>query len=162
MTLTIVLWVIAVLLVAGGLAGLVLPVLPGAALLLSGLFMAAWIEDFRYAGLWTLLLLTVLAGLIFAVDLVAAAFGAKRFGASPQAASGAVLGALVGMFFGLLGIVLGPLVGAVLGELEARRDLLQAGRAGFGVTIGLVIGAATKLALAIAMVGIYLFMRLAA
>ncbi|HNC70001.1 MAG TPA: DUF456 family protein [Pseudomonadales bacterium] len=157
----ILLWVVAAALVVGGLAGLVLPVLPGAALLLAGLVMAAWIEDFRYAGVGTLSVLVLLAGMVIAVDFAAGAFGAKRFGASPRAAAGAVLGALVGVFFGIPGVVLGPLAGAVAGELSARRTWSEAGRAGMGVTIGLVLGAAVKFALAIAMLGIYLFMRLA-
>lgn len=156
----ILLWVVAVVLVLAGLAGLVLPVLPGAALLLAGLVLAAWIEDFRYAGAGTLAVLGVLAAMIFVADFVVTAFGARRFGASPRAAIGAVLGALVGIFFGLPGILLGPLLGAVIGELGARRSLPEAGRAGVGATIGLVLGAAVKLALAITMVGIYLFMRL--
>lgn len=157
----IVLWIVAIVLIAGGLAGLVLPVLPGAALLLGGLVMAAWIEDFQYAGAGTLAVLALLAGLIFAVDFIAGAFGAKRFGASPRAAAGAAIGALVGLFFGIAGIVLGPLAGAVIGELSARRTWSEAGRAGVGATIGLVLGAAVKFALAITMIGVYLLVRLA-
>ena len=54
---------------------------------------------------------------------------------------------MVGLFFGLPGILLGPFIGAVIGELTAQRGLGEAGRAGVGATIGLVLGAAGKLAL---------------
>jgi uncharacterized protein YqgC (DUF456 family) len=50
----------------------------------------------------------------------------------------------------------GPFVGAVLGEYIARPDLYKAGRAGFGAWIGLLFGAAAKLALAFLMVGVFL------
>lgn len=160
MSVAILLWIIAIALMAGGLAGMVVPVLPGALMLLGGLVMAAWIEDFHYAGAGTLSALTLLACLVFAVDFVAGAFGARRFGASPRAGIGAMIGALAGMFFGLPGILLGPLVGAMAGELSARRTWSEAGRAGFGVTLGMALGAAVKLALAVAMIGVYLFMRL--
>ena len=90
-----------------------------------------------------------------AVDLLASALGAQRFGASPRALVGAALGALVGLFFGLPGLLLGPFLGAVAGEYSARRDLAQAGRAGVGTFLGLVFGAAAKAALALAMIGIF-------
>jgi len=50
-------------------------------------------------------------------------------------------------------------IGAVIGELSARRDLHQAARAGIGATIGLVLGAALKLALAFAMIGVFAVAR---
>lgn len=155
----VLLWLLAIALVLAGVAGLLLPVLPGAPVLLAGLVMAAWIEDFRYAGFGTIALLTVLCGLIFAVDFVAGSFGARRFGASPRAAAGAAIGALVGIFFGLPGILLGPMAGAVLGELSARRTWTEAGRAGVGATLGLVLGAAAKLGLAMAMIGVFVLVR---
>lgn len=155
----VLLWLVAIALVLAGVAGLLLPVLPGAPVLLAGLVMAAWIEDFRYAGFGTIALLTVLCGLIFAVDFVAGSFGARRFGASPRAAAGAAIGALLGIFFGLPGILLGPMAGAVLGELSARRTWTEAGRAGVGATLGLVLGAAAKLGLAMAMIGVFVLVR---
>jgi hypothetical protein len=155
----VLLWLVAIALVLVGVAGLLLPVLPGAPVLLAGLVMAAWIEDFRYAGFGTIALLTVLCGLIFVVDFVAGSFGARRFGASPRAAAGAAIGALVGIFFGLPGILLGPMAGAVLGELSARRTWTEAGRAGVGATLGLVLGAAAKLGLAMAMIGVFVLVR---
>lgn len=142
-----------------GLAGLALPALPGAPLLLAGLFCIAWAEDFVYVGTVTLVILAVLAVLTYVVDLIAGAFGVRRFGASPRAMLGAALGAVVGLFFGFVGIVIGPFIGAGIGELSVGRDLRAAGRAGIGATIGLIIGVAAKLTLAFAMLGIFTLMR---
>jgi uncharacterized protein YqgC (DUF456 family) len=156
---TILLWTLVVVLVVTGLAGLVLPGLPGAPLLFGGLLLMAWIENFAYIGAGTLVALGVLAALTFAVDLVAGALGAKRYGASGRAMLGAAIGATVGIFLGLVGVLIGPFVGALIGELSRGRDVVAAGRAGIGATIGLVLGTAAKIALGFAMIGIAIVMR---
>jgi uncharacterized protein YqgC (DUF456 family) len=153
-------WFLALVLVVLGLAGIVLPALPGAPLIFAGLFLAAWAEDFVYVGVWTLVVLGVLAAISYAADLWAAMFGVKRFGASQRAVIGAAIGSVVGLFLGFPGLVFGPFIGAVAGELSARRGLHAATRAGMGATIGLVLGAALKIALAFAMIGIFIFARL--
>ena len=155
----VLLWLLAAVLVLAGLVGLVLPALPGAPLLFAGLLVAAWVEDFSYVGSGTLGVLGAMALLTYAVDFVAGALGAKRFGASNRAIVGAAIGAMVGIFFGLPGILLGPFVGAVVGELTGRRGARDAARAGVGATVGLALGAAAKLALAFSMLGIFALAR---
>lgn len=155
MTTTVVLWLLAAALVAAGIAGTVLPALPGAVLVFAGLALAAWADGFVHVGALTLTGLGVLAALTYAVDFAATALGAKKLGASRRALVGAALGALVGLFFGLPGVLLGPFIGAVLGELSEQRDLLRAGRAGVGAWLGLVLGAAAKLALVMTMLGVF-------
>lgn len=156
---TALLWLAAGALVAGGLAGLVLPALPGAPLVFAGLFLAAWIDGFRYVGIGTLAVLAILAGLTWAADFAAGALGARGFGASGRAIAGAVAGGVIGLFFGLPGLLLGPFAGAVLGELSLRRGLGQAGRAGIGATVGLAVGLAAKVALSCSMVALFLVVR---
>jgi hypothetical protein len=146
-------------LVAAGIAGLLLPAFPGGIVIFLGFLLAAWAENFAYAGTGTLVALGVMTLLIYVVDVVAGALGAKRFGASPRAMLGASLGALVGLFFGIPGILVGPFLGAVLGELSIQRDLMAAGKAGVGTTIGLALGLAAKLALAMSMVGLFAVVR---
>ncbi|HEX9146413.1 MAG TPA: DUF456 family protein [Candidatus Binatia bacterium] len=153
------LWLLAIVLIAAGLAGVVFPVIPGAPLLFVGLWLAAWAENFHYVGLWTLVALGILAALTYGVDLWATIFGVKKFGASKRAVIGAVLGSIVGVFLGIPGVLFGPFIGAVIGELLSRRDLHAATRAGVGATIGLVLGAALKLALALAMIGVFIVAR---
>ena len=157
---TILLWCLAVVFVAAGLAGLVLPALPGAPLLFLGLVAAAWAEQFVYVGGWTLALLGILALLAYLVDFAAGAFGARHFGASARSVIGAGIGTVAGMFFGIFGVIIGPFVGAVAGELTIRPDLRAAGKAGVGATLGLALGAAAKIALAFTMLGIFVIVRL--
>jgi uncharacterized protein YqgC (DUF456 family) len=158
-TVTIVLWIAAGVLIVIGALGMVLPVLPGAPLIFMGALLAAWAEDFVYLGWGSLTVLGVLTALAVAVDFVAGAFGAKRFGASGRAVTGATLGALVGLFFGIAGVLVGPFVGAVVGELSVRRNLAAAGRVGVGAALGLALGTAAKLAIAFAMVGVIVVVR---
>jgi uncharacterized protein YqgC (DUF456 family) len=154
------LWLLACVLIAAGLAGVLFPVIPGAPLLFVGLLIAAWAEDFHYVGFWTLVTLGFFAALTYGVDLWATMFGVKKFGASKRAIVGAVIGALAGVFFGFPGVIFGPFIGAVIGELLAQRNLTAATRAGMGATVGLVLGAALKLALAFAMIGLFVVVRL--
>ncbi|MDJ0801909.1 MAG: DUF456 domain-containing protein [Desulfobacterales bacterium] len=155
----IALWILAVLFTLVGVSGLVFPVLPGAPLLFTGLFLAAWADGFAHVGAGALVLLGIMALLTYVVDFAASAVGARRFGASRRAVIGAVIGAVVGLFFGLVGVIIGPFIGAVIGELSVRLDFEAASRAGFGATIGLALGAAAKLAMAFAMLGIFLIFR---
>lgn len=158
---TIGLWALAVILVLGGIAGLALPALPGAPLLFCGLIVAAWAEDFVYVGTGTIVTLAVLALLTYPVDILAGALGAKKFGASKQAMVGAAIGALTGIFFGIAGILLGPFIGALIGELTQQRKLRAAGLSGIGASLGFLLGAVAKLAIAFAMIGLFLVMRIA-
>jgi uncharacterized protein YqgC (DUF456 family) len=146
---------IAAVIVLIGLAGTVLPVLPGIAFVFGGLVLAAWADGFVRVGGVTLAILGLLTAAAIAIDFAASAFGARKFGASPRAVIGAGLGALVGIFFGLPGLLLGPFVGAVVGELSANRELRQAGKAGLGTWIGLLLGSVAKVALAFLMVGVF-------
>ncbi len=151
----ILLWIIAVILVTAGIAGLVLPGIPGAAVLFAGLVLAAWIEDFTYAGVGILSILAILGILTYVVDFGAGILGAKHFGASRRAMAGAMLGALLGIFFGLPGLLLGPFAGAAIGEFSQQRHIGAAGRAGLGATLGLALGVAAKLALALSMLAVF-------
>lgn len=160
MTQTIVLWSLAAILVIAGFIGVIAPVLPGAPLVFAGLVVAAWAENFQYVGITTLVIIAVLMGLTYVVDTIASALGVKRVGASRMAMWGAVLGTIVGVFFGLAGILLGPFVGAVAGELIARRDVAQAGRAGVAAWIGFIVGTLGKLAIMFTMVGVFVVKRL--
>jgi uncharacterized protein YqgC (DUF456 family) len=155
---TILWWILAALIVIGGLAGTVVPALPGVPLILAGLVLGAWSTGFEPVGWGTIAVLGALTALAVLIDFLSAAFGAKRQGASPRAFWGATLGAIVGLFFGLAGIILGPFIGAVAAELSAGSGAQQAGRSGYGVWIGLVLGTAAKLAIAFMMLGIF-FMK---
>jgi uncharacterized protein YqgC (DUF456 family) len=153
---TILWWILAGLIVITGFVGTIVPALPGIPIIFSGLVLAAWSTDFEPVGWGTIGVLGALTILSVMIDFLAAAFGAKRLGASQRAFWGATLGAIVGIFFGLFGIIFGPFVGAVTAELTSGSGAQQAGRSGYGVWIGIVIGTAAKLAIAFLMLGIFL------
>jgi uncharacterized protein YqgC (DUF456 family) len=150
-------YVMAAILVLAGLAGSVLPALPGVPLVFAGLFVAAWADDFTRVGALTLVLLGLLTLASFAIDFVATAMGAKRVGATRLAIVGAALGTLAGLFLGIPGLLLGPFVGAVIGEMLSHGELQRATRAGAATWVGLVFGTLAKLALVFTMLGIFAF-----
>lgn len=151
-------YVIAGLLILVGLAGTILPALPGLPLMFAGMFLAAWADGFERIGGWTLGLLGVLTLLSIGVDILATTLGAKRVGAGRTAMWGAAIGTLVGgIVFSLPGLILGPFIGAVAGELIEGKRLHAASKVGFGTWIGLALGTALKLALAFTMLGIFVF-----
>lgn len=159
-TTQIVLWALAALFIVVGFAGLVLPMLPGIPLVFVGLVLLAWAENFAYVGWVPLVGLGVLTLASYGIDFLATALGAKKFGASARAIWGAAAGTLIGLFFGLPGLIFGPFLGAVVGEFSGRSSLKAATHAGIGATLGLLFGALLKIALAFAMVGVFVFARL--
>jgi uncharacterized protein YqgC (DUF456 family) len=148
-------WLGAILLILAGIAGTVLPALPGPPLVFGGLLLAAWIDGFQKVGAATLVVLGALTVAAAVVDFVAGAYGAKRVGASRSALIGASVGTVVGIFFGVPGLVFGPFAGALAGELLARGSVVRAGRVAVGTWIGLALAIAIKLALVGAMIGLF-------
>jgi uncharacterized protein YqgC (DUF456 family) len=147
---------VAVVLVIVGLAGIVLPAIPGTILIFAGLWLAAWSDGFMRVSEVTIVVLGVLAAATYFVDMAMMALGMERLGASRRAMAGAAVGMFAGLFFGLPGLIIGPFVGAVLGELTAHGDLNRASRAGIAAWIGFAIGTAVKVGLAFVMIGIFL------
>ncbi|MDD3293313.1 MAG: DUF456 family protein [Geobacteraceae bacterium] len=152
---TIFLWIFSLVLVAAGIAGAILPALPGVPLVFFGLATAAWIDGFQRVGWLTLAFLALLTVMSLLMDILVSAKGAQQLGAGRAAVTGALIGAIAGLFFGLPGLILGPFVGAFAGEYLAKRDLLKAGKAGFGAWIGLLGGIVLRLSLSLAMVAIF-------
>ncbi|HSO06460.1 MAG TPA: DUF456 family protein [Pelomicrobium sp.] len=149
------LWIIVVVLVVAGIAGTLLPWMPGVPLVFAALLLAAWVDGFAEVSVFVVVVLGVLTLLAQLADMLASALGAERFGASRKAVIGAAIGTVVGIFFGLVGLLLGPFLGAVIGELMTRSDVQRATRAGVGTWVGLLLGTVAKLALAFAMVGVF-------
>ncbi len=150
-------YVLAVILVLAGMAGVILPALPGLPLVFAGMLLAAWAGGFDQVGWVTLLILGALTVLSVAVDFFATVVGAKRVGASRKALLGAVIGTFAGLFFGPIGLFAGPFVGALLGELWHGRELGQAAKVGLGTWLGILLGTVLKLGLAFAMLGLFAF-----
>ena len=153
-------YVLSALLILVGMAGAIVPALPGVPLVFAGMWLAAWADHYQHIGAFTLILLGALALVALAVDFVAGLLGAKKVGASPRALWGASLGALVGLFFGLPGLIFGPFLGALAGELSIGSPFEHATRVGIGTWLGLLFGTLAKVALCFTMLGVFVLMFL--
>ena len=148
--------ILAIALMIVGAVGIIVPALPGIPLMFAGMVVAAAIDDFQRIGWITLSVLGFLTLFSVIMEFAAAALGAKRIGASKQAIWGALFGTVVGIFFGIPGLLLGPFAGAVIGELAANGTIERAGRVGVATWIGLFLGTLVKIAIAFAMLGIFI------
>ncbi len=150
----IVLDVVAALLIIAGLAGAIVPALPGIPMIFAGIWIIAAVDHYHHLGTGWLISIAVVGVIGIAMDLLAGALGAKRVGASPRAVWGALLGTVIGLFLGLPGLLLGPFVGAVLGELAAGNSVLRSTHVGIGTWIGLIFGTLIKLVVSLIMVAL--------
>ena len=148
-------WVLCVLLIVAGLAGTVLPALPGPMLVLAGIVLGAWIDDFQRVGPWTLGFVALLAVAAWVLDHLAGVMGAQRAGASRLALLGAAIGTVAGLFMGLVGVLFMPLVGAAAGEYLDRREHGRALQVGVGTWLGIMLGLLAKVVLSLVMVGVF-------
>jgi len=154
-------WILTVLLMLIGLAGTVIPLLPGTALILTGAVIHRLALGAEHSvGWWTLLALTLLMILSHVLELLSGSLGAKYFGATRWGAIGGILGGLVGIFFGLAGLIAGPLLGVLIGELLAGQGLLPATRSTWGTLLGTTAGMIGKIIIALGMI-VWFFIALA-
>ncbi|WP_347491090.1 DUF456 domain-containing protein [Desulfoscipio sp. XC116] len=145
--------ILAVLFFIVGLAGSLLPIIPGAVLIWVGMLIYGFLT--KFAALNTVFFIgqALAAALVYATDYLAGVYGVKRYGGSRYAVYGSVVGTLVGIIFlGPAGIIFGPFAGAVGGELLNQRPLNNALRSGVGTLLGLLGGAIVKLAIQITMI----------
>lgn len=148
-------YIVAGVLIVIGLAGTVLPILPGVPIMFAGMWLAAWAGHYQRVGVAVLILLGALAAIAVVLDFIAGALGAKRVGASARAQWGAFLGAIVGIFFGIPGLLLGPFIGALIGQWMSGSDVEHSTRVGIAAWIGLLFGTIAKLALSFTMLGVF-------
>jgi len=164
----ILLYTLAILLIAAGLAGTVVPALPGMPLMFVGMLLVAWLGHFQTISLTVVFLLAALAVIALIADFVAGALGAKRVGASKLAIIGATIGTVAGLFTAPFGLIIGPFAGAAIGEYLHQQNssatgdtqeaqLAQAAKVGIHTWIGMAVGIGIKVALAFVMLGIFLF-----
>ena len=150
-------WSIAILLMAAGLIGTVLPVFPGTTIILFAAIlhriMLGPAKSIGWVAIAALVLLTLVS---YALDFASSYWGARRFGASRWGMVGATLGAIVGIFFGIIGLFIGPIIGAITGEFIAGKRMVDAGRAGWGSLLGTLGGMIGKLMIALGMVIVFL------
>jgi hypothetical protein len=145
------------ILMLAGLAGAVLPVIPGPALVLAGALLYAWYGDFVMVTWGTLGVLAALAGLGFVLDWAASIIGARAFGSGRWGMIGSCIGACAGFVVAnVFGAVIGMFAGACVFELARGRDLRSSLTIGCGTLVGFLAGTAGKVILTLAMVLIFL------
>jgi hypothetical protein len=149
---------VASILIAVGLLGTLLPILPGTVIAFAGIFIHKLMLGEASVSWSFVLIASLITVVTILIDIWCTWWGARRFGATVMGALGAILGAIFGLlFFNLPGLVIGPVVGAVLFELLNNRSGQEATRAGFGTVVGTVVGFFLKLGLTAAMAaGFYL------
>jgi uncharacterized protein YqgC (DUF456 family) len=150
-------WLFAIVLMALGLIGTVIPILPGTTIILAAAVVHRLVLGAdRSLGWSALIAMLALTLLTYAIDAAAGYVGAKRFGATKWGLIGGAAGALIGLFFGLFGLFVGPVIGAIAGELIAGEKITKAGRAGWGTFLGGLAGVVAKLFIGLIMIVIFL------
>jgi len=150
-------WLFAVVVMALGLIGTVIPILPGTTIILAAAIVhRVALGPDRSLGWSALIAMLLLTLLTYVIDAAAGYLGAKRFGATRWGLIGCAAGALAGLFFGLLGLFVGPVIGAIGGELIGGKEIVKAGRAGWGTFLGGLAGLIAKLFIGLIMIVIFL------
>jgi hypothetical protein len=150
-------WIVVAVLLVLGLAGTVVPVLPGTPLIVAGALVHAIAYDWTPITPLRLGVLAALAALGYLLHYVAGALGARHAGGSRWAIAGAIGGGLVGLFLGIPGLLLGPPVGAIAGELLRGRDLPTSVRTGIAAFLGMLAGAVANFAIGVTMVSLFVW-----
>lgn len=157
-------WVtLAVMLV--GLAGVILPAVPGVGLIWIAALVYAIAEGFATIDPFTFIVLTILGAAGFTADIWVSQTGGKLAGASWQALVASLslgaIGFLVGLLFGGVGAVPGGLLGAIAGivlvEYQRRQDWKEAARAGAGWAAGCLVSIGIQFVLGLMMIVIFVW-----
>ena len=150
-------WLAAVVAMAIGFVGTVLPVVPGTTIILAAAVVHRLVVGAEKGMNWWMIgVLVLLTAITYAIDFAATYVGAKYFGATRWGVIGAVLGGIIGIFTGFVTLLVLPIVGAVVGELIGGKQMIDAGKAGWGTLLGNIAGMVAKLAIAVVMIVLFL------
>ncbi len=136
--------IVASIVMLGGLAGCIVPLLPGPPLSYGALLLLQLRTDPPFT-LKFLVTWGIIAAVVTLLDYFIPIWGTKKFGGSSYGVWGCGIGLLLGFFFGPVGIVVMPFLGALVGEWMANRNSDQALRAAFGSFLGFLAGTLLKL-----------------
>ncbi len=153
----ILIFIIALIIMIVGLAGVFLPVLPGIPLIFGGALLYSIITGFEKITLELILIFASLTVFSLIIDYLANYLSVRKMGGGTAGAVGAVIGLLVGIFVGLVGIILLPFVFAVMFELIAGKREGQALKAGLGAFLGLMFGGLLRFVVGCIMIGIFVW-----
>jgi len=135
---------LAVLLIAGGFIGSVIPAIPATPIIFIGMLIYGAVDKFEHLTGSTLLALLLIMAVAWIFEQVAGAYGAKRFGSSGWGIAGAFVGSIVAIFMGGLlgpfGFVIFPFFFAAIFEFVAGSTVKNSMRAGLGSALGVLGG----------------------
>lgn len=131
-----------------GIAGCIIPILPGPPLSWLGLLLLRFSATYgEHISNNNLIGTCIFAILVTVLDYVLPVWTTRRFGGSKWGIWGATLGLIAGLFcFPPLGIIVGPFAGALIGEYMGRRDDVNPWRSALGSFVGFLLGTGAKLA----------------
>lgn len=135
------------ILVLAGIAGSVLPVLPGPPLAWAGVLLMSFTEA-SSISVQHLIISAVIAGVITALDYIIPVWGTKKFGGTKAGVRGSTIGLIVGLFFspfGLISIIIMPMLGAFIAEMIQERNSNRAFKSAVGSFVGFLMGSGLKL-----------------
>lgn len=147
----IVLLVVGSILMLVGIAGCILPLLPGPPLCYVALLIQQFQSDPPYTAGF-LVIWAVITIVVTGLDYVIPIYGTKKFGGTKYGMWGCMIGLLAGLWLGPIGIVAGPFAGALIGELVANSNSDKAIRAAVGSFIGFLMGTLLKLIVCFVMI----------
>ena len=127
-------FIIAFLLIILGIAGCILPVLPGIPLSYAGIILLHLTTSAQFTEFQLIVWLLVVIVLQI-LDYFTPMLGSKYSGGTEYGNRGCIAGTILGLFFLPWGIILGPFLGAVIGEMLGGSDLNQALKSGFGPSL---------------------------
>ena len=139
----ILLIVFAFLLLVAGIAGCILPMLPGVPLAYAGMLLLHLTDKIHFTTHQLIIWLIVVI-VLQVVDYITPLLGSKYSGGTSFGNRGCMAGTLLGMFFMPWGVIVGPFLGAVAGEMMGGQDLSHAIRAGIGTLLGFLFGTLLK------------------
>ena len=137
--------ILAILLILTGIAGAIIPIIPGPIISYLGLLSLYFFDEPPFTDEF-MITWAIIAIIVTALDQVIPVLGTKKMGGTKYGVKGSVVGLIIGVFiFPPFGIIIGPFAGALIGELIGGKDFNQAAKAGFGSFLGFLSGTLLKL-----------------
>ncbi len=155
----IVVLILCFLIMLAGLAGTILPVLPGIPIIWAAFLGYGWYDGWAHYGLVTMVVTGLVVALSVAVDQLASVMGAKKFGATRAGMIGSVVGAILGLIiFNVIGLILGTFLGALGAEMAfSGRNFKQSMASGAGALVGFLAGSLFKFMVGMALIAYFVF-----
>ena len=157
----IIYFVIALAVMLFGLAGTILPIIPGVPIIFVAIVIHTLLTDFSVISGQTIVVFAVLTAASLLLDWLAGSLGVKKMGGSAAGMIGAFVGMIAGLMIpgaGLFVFILSAFAGAVVFEMLAGKESKTALKAGLGSFIGFLAGTVIKFAIGVVMIVYFIWM----